>query len=98
MLATQYNLPLNKAKETSFVFRGEWKYLGEQYFDLTNTIRQSPYNLFNTRTGLSTKYTEVMLWLRNIGNRKYISYAYDFGAVHLGEPFTWGVTFSTRFR
>jgi iron complex outermembrane receptor protein len=38
-----------------------------------------------------------MLWVRNIGDEKYISYAYDFGAVHLGDPRTFGVTVTGRF-
>jgi len=71
--------------------------LGKHYFDLANTISQSPYSLFNTRFGLSARNFDVMLWVRNIGDEKYISYAYDFGAVHLGDPRTFGVTVTGRF-
>jgi iron complex outermembrane receptor protein len=35
---------------------------------------------------------ELMGWARNLGNKKYISYAYDFGAYHLGDPSTFGAT------
>ena len=35
-----------------------------------------------------------MVWMRNLGDKKYIAYAYDFGAIHLGDPFTWGLTCS----
>jgi iron complex outermembrane recepter protein len=38
-----------------------------------------------------------MFWARNLSDKKYIGYAYDFGAVHLGDPKTMGVTLSTGF-
>jgi len=67
-------------------------YLGDTYFDLSNNIHQSPYSLLNTRFGITTKHFELMLWGRNLTDKKYIAYAYDFGAVHLGNPYTYGVT------
>jgi len=92
MLALQYSLGLNQAQTVKLVARGEWTYIGEEYFDLANNIRQAPYNLLNAKLGIATKHFEVMLWGRNLGDKKYISYAYDFGAVHLGNPKTYGVT------
>ncbi|MEO6915484.1 MAG: TonB-dependent receptor [Chitinophagaceae bacterium] len=97
MLAAQYSLPLDKKAEVNLLLRGEWFYLGTQYFDLANTIRQSPYQLLNTRFGISYKSYELMFWGRNLSDEKYISYAFDFGAVHLGNPKTVGVTFKARF-
>ncbi|WP_315816022.1 hypothetical protein [Paraflavitalea speifideaquila] len=55
MLALQYQFAVSHKPFIQFMARGEWQYLGEQYFDLANKIRQSPYNLLNTRTGISTK-------------------------------------------
>ena len=77
--------------------RGEWKYLGDQYFDLANEIRQSSYHVLNTRFGFSSKLGELMFWGRNIADTRYISYAYDFGAVHLGDPRTYGVSVKAKF-
>lgn len=71
--------------------------LGSQYFDLANTIKQSSYSLLNARLGVAAKNFEVMLWGRNLGDKKYISYAYDFGAVHLGDPLTYGITLTGKF-
>jgi len=71
-------------------------YLGKQYFDLANNISQSPYHLLNTRFGIAANNFEVMFWGRNITDKNYISYAYDFGAVHLGNPRTYGVTLTGR--
>lgn len=77
--------------------RGEWKWNGTTWFDWKNNIRQSPYSVFNSRCGAAFKQFELAFWARNIGNTKYISYAYDFGACHLGDPATWGLTFSVRW-
>ena len=38
-----------------------------------------------------------MIWGKNLGNKEYISYAYDFGAVHLGNPRTYGITLMSNF-
>lgn len=92
MLAAQYSFPITKKGNTNLVFRGEWKYLGTQYFDLFNTIKQSPYSLLNTRFGIATKCLEVMFYGRNLSKEKYIAYAYDFGALRLGDPRTYGVS------
>jgi iron complex outermembrane recepter protein len=34
--------------------------------------------------------------MRNIGDETYIAYAYDFGAVHLGNPRTLGFTLGIK--
>ena len=97
MLALQYSYGLGGRQEVRLVVRGEWMYLGKQYFDLANTIKQDPYSLLNTRFGIAGKNFELMFWGRNLGNEKYIGYAYDFGAIHLGNPKTYGVTVIGRF-
>lgn len=92
LLAAQYTHSLVRSHSVHFVIRGEWMYLGKQYFDLANTNTQSSYHLVNTRLGVASKHIELYLWGRNLANVKYISYAYDFGAVHLGNPKTYGFT------
>ena len=97
MLALQYSYDLGTKQRLQIVVRGEWMYFGKQYFDLANNISQSPYNVLNTRFGLSAKNFEIMFWGRNLSDQHYIAYAYDFGAVHLGNPKTYGVTLVGRF-
>lgn len=97
MLAIQYAVPVNRKKNYQFVFRGELMRIGKQYFDLSNTIEQPAYTLLNLRIGFIAKQWEVFLWSRNTGNKKYISYGYDFGAVHLGNPKTYGITLGVKF-
>ncbi|HVY75894.1 MAG TPA: TonB-dependent receptor [Puia sp.] len=92
MLAVQYGRPLNRTHTWYAFVRGEWYYFGKQYFDLANQIAQTSYQLVNASLGLSWKQFSLSGWMRNVGNSHYISYAYDFGAVHLGDPRNWGVT------
>ena len=94
MLAAQYNFMLGK--EAKLVVRGEWQYRGKMYFDFANTIAQDDYSLLHARVGVETKHVGVYVWSRNLSNTKYIAYAYDFGAVHLGDARTYGITISAR--
>jgi iron complex outermembrane receptor protein len=83
--------------KVKLVARGEWMLLGTQYFDLVNSIKQSPYSVFNFRAGVVVSKFEFMLWGRNLCDEKYISYAYDFGATRLGDPRNYGVTIRASF-
>ena len=97
MLAPQYSLLLNAHSAVRLIVRGEWFWLGRQYFDLENSIRQNPYSKINARVGVSSKHLELFVWARNLTATKYIEYAYDFGAVHLADPRTYGVTVKTMW-
>lgn len=97
MLAVQYNYVLGGPQMARLIARGEWRYLGKQYFDLANQIEQKAYSKFNAQLGLETKRFGLFLWERNIANKKVIDYAYDFGASHLANPRTYGVSVSTNF-
>jgi iron complex outermembrane receptor protein len=96
MLAAQYTYAFGRKGSLKLIGRAEWKYIGTEYFDLANNISQSPYSLVNLKLGLSTKWIDVFFWSRNTGNQKFIAYAYDFGAIHLGDPATYGTT--VRFK
>jgi iron complex outermembrane receptor protein len=97
MLAVQYNLNFKNPKDLKLFIRGEWKYLGRQYFDLGNTLSQSAYHLLNGQIGIEIKKVSIKIWAKNFANSRYISYAYEFGAVHLGDPATYGVTAQAHF-
>jgi len=64
---------------------------------LANTIKQPSYNLINARVALAYKKAEISFWGRNLTDKQYIAYAYDFGAVHLGDPATYGVGLGIKF-
>ena len=94
-LALQYDQKL-KNHLTAFV-RTEWKYIGTTYFDLANSIQQSPYSIFNASVGFNMGNLNMKYWSRNLTNQKYIAYAYDFGAIHLGDPVTNGFSIALKF-
>ncbi len=94
LLVVQYTKPVGRQLQ-AFI-HGEWRQTGTTWFDLANTIKQTPYALFNIRTGFRTRLMELAFWGRNLANKKYISYAYDFGAWRLGDPFTWGITLGLK--
>ena len=95
MLALQYETVFNN--NVKGFIRTEWKYIGTTYFDLANTIKQNPYSLLNASAGIQINDISFKIWTRNLSNQHYIAYAYDFGAVHLGDPATSGLTISARF-
>ncbi len=94
MLTGQYSYVPGKNSTFRIVGRLEWLVLGKQYFDLANTIKQDAYGLLNARIGVEMKGAGLFAWARNLGDKKYISYAYDFGGIHLGDPRTYGATFA----
>ena len=94
-IAIQYSKTIN-AKVSGFI-RSETKFIGNTYFDSSNEIKQSPYCINNFSIGINKNKMGVVLWSKNILNQKYISYAYDFGAVHLGDPATYGISISSKF-
>ncbi len=95
MLAAQYNHQLY-ANISTFA-RFEWRYLGEQYFDLANNLKQNPYHLINARLGLALKQFELTFWAENLADKTYVDYAYNFGAAHLGTPRTYGILLRANF-
>jgi iron complex outermembrane receptor protein len=97
MSAVQYSFYLSSNHNIKLVARGEWLFLGKEYFDVANTISQNSHSLFNARLGVSSKYIDIFFWSRNISDKKYIAYAYDFGAVHLGDPKTYGISVAAKF-
>jgi iron complex outermembrane receptor protein len=105
MLAAQYSYALGflggsttrRGDAVRLVVRGEWRYLGDTWFDLANTIKQPAYSLFNASAGVKRKNLSLSFWERNLTNKRYISYAYDFGAAHLGDPQTYGATIGVNF-
>lgn len=97
MLALQYAHDLSDVANVKLVGRGEWAATGKKYFDMENKLEQKAYTLFNAKFGISSKKVDFFVWGRNLGNKVYADYAYDFGATHLGNPRTYGISISTKF-
>ena len=91
--ATQYQTSI-AAHE--LMFRLEYNHTGKQFFDLANTIEQKAYGLVNFRSSIRTNHFDISVWGRNLMGKKYINYAYDFGASHLGNPRMIGIGLGWR--
>jgi iron complex outermembrane receptor protein len=52
--------------------------------------------MLNLKAGIDVKNAELSIWARNTGNKKYIGYAYDFGAVYLGNPRVVGMSIEVK--
>lgn len=74
----------------------QYLFTGKQYFDVTNVIEQKAYGLLHAQAGIKISNVNLYVWARNITDKKYFSYAYDFGAVHLGNPRTFGIGISYK--
>lgn len=86
----QYAIPFGHQEKRSISFRAEWLAFGNQYFDLANQLQQKAYGLINTRIALRLGKAELSVWGRNVTDKRYISYGYDFGAVYTAPPRTIG--------
>ena len=96
-LILQYNRVVDSSRDIHLLARAEWLWLGTTYFDLQNTLKQDPYHLVNARLGIQKGQVALALWARNILDTRYVDYAYNFGAAHLGEPATYGVSAKIDF-
>ncbi len=97
LMALKYAIKLNKLKNIKLTTIGEWKYVGDQFFDFANAIKQESFHIYNTRLILSTKHWELSGWANNLLNKIYIDYAYEFGATHLGNPRSFGGALKIMF-
>lgn len=95
LIALQYSSPELDRYGGRIYLRGEYVLTGTTYFDLANANKQLAYALFNARAGYMAHKVELVFWGRNLSAEKYIAYAYDFGAVHLGDPLQWGISIKT---
>jgi iron complex outermembrane receptor protein len=82
-IAIQYQVKIGSSE---LVIRSEYNHVGDQFFDLANQIKQKAYGLFNFRASYRVSTVDLSIWGRNLSGKRYIDYAYDFGAAHLGDP------------
>jgi iron complex outermembrane receptor protein len=92
-IAIQYQVKIGSSE---LVIRSEYNHVGDQFFDLANQIKQKAYGLFNFRASYRVSTLDLSIWGRNLSGKRYIDYAYDFGAAHLGDPRMIGVGLGWR--
>ncbi|NGM62251.1 TonB-dependent receptor [Sphingobacterium sp. SGG-5] len=96
-LLARYTHYLSSGTDSRLVGGISYKNIGTQYFDMANNIRQDTYDLWNARIAYHYRHIELAVWGENLANQRYIDYAYDFGAVHLGGPRRYGLTAKVTF-
>ncbi len=96
-LALQYGTKPSGTLRLRMIVRGEWRYVGKQYFDLDNQLVQNGYHLLNSRIGVTTRRFDLFFWGANLAGKKYVDYAYSFGAAHLANPRIFGISLKTNF-
>lgn len=93
-IAAQYSWPLQSLPVRALV-RAEYQYTGKQYFDIQNNLEQKAYGLTNLRTGLSKDGVGVSLFVNNLFDQDYRTFAapdnWGFDYTTAGEPRTVGV-------
>ncbi len=101
MFALQYNYELQKNKAGLSLFaRGEWRYVGDYYFDYYNVTRQSAYGLLNARAGIQANKFDVAFWVRNVTDKRYVTYGSQspsFPLYMVSNPRMWGITLTGKF-
>lgn len=97
MLGAKYTYTFNSSRPQSIQINAYGKFLGHQYLDLNNSIDQKAYSLLNANISYVNKDYSIVIWGQNLANTTYLDYAYNFGAVHLGRPSTYGVTLRKSF-
>lgn len=91
-LMAQYEKRFDFAGSFKFTARAEWLWMGTTYFDIANTMKQDPHHLLKANIGIKKNPFGVNVWAKNLLNARYIDYAYEFGAAHLGDPATYGIS------
>lgn len=89
----------NFSKDVKFSIRGEWKFIGNHFFDYANQIEQKAFSLFNARATANYKNYSLSLWARNIADKKHIVFAYPFWLPNtkINNPRMFGATLNITF-
>ncbi|MGJ1525550.1 TonB-dependent receptor [Sphingobacterium spiritivorum] len=86
-------------KNLHVIARGDWRRMGDHYFDLVNSIKQDAYNLFNLRFSVNYRKTQLSIWSQNVGNITYLTFAMPGYFKHsiVNRPRTVGLTLRNTF-
>lgn len=107
-LALQYRQPLidsfrflNRDDSLTWTSRAEVQGVGTFYWNDDNTLKQSPYELVNLRTGLEMENFSLIFWANNLFDRKYNCVAFAFAGssalAQVGDGRSFGATLRFDF-
>ncbi len=99
-LAANYTFDINQNWLDNIIMNAQYTGVGKLYWDDENDIVQSYYGLFNGQVSFVKKQVSVDLWMKNIGNKDYITYYFTISSgqyIQKGKPFTCGVNVNLKF-
>lgn len=99
-LSATYRMTLSDKASAYFI--PEWKYFGKQYMTYYNDLVQDPFSLLTASAGVKLKCIELSIWGKNLGDARYISFAYATQTAAatpmlVGNPRTFGASVKVRF-
>lgn len=93
-LSGDYSLYIkNSSILDKIVFNAQYKGLGKLYWKEDNAVSQPFYGTFDAKISFLKKKVSLDFWMKNIGNKKYISYYFVTSKAYAqeGRPFTCGL-------
>ena len=93
-LGTQYII------YTNYFLKSDLKYMGERYYNVSNTAKESAYTVVNLGAGYSKKSLEIELYANNIFNKEYVNfmiYTPSNDYYHFGAPRVIGINLKKSF-
>ncbi len=106
-VSINYSMALNDRLESTINFSNSIKAMGTQYFDEANTLKQSPYALWNMNLTYTTQMWSISVWGKNIMDKHYFCYEFKspvgnkkpeyLNSGQSGVPRNFGFTVSYKF-
>lgn len=99
-LSGDYSLYFDNSRFLDKVtFNAQYKGLGRIYWKEENDASQSFYGLFDGRVSFVRKQVSLDFWMKNITNKKYVSYYFFTSKAYAqeGKPFACGVNVNVTF-
>lgn len=96
-----YNVAVQYRSPIGLLGRLELQGMGTTFFDESNTQKQDPFAIFNSRLGYEFENYGIYLFANNIFDNEYLTNVFPFaGGTSLalfGAPATYGIQFRARF-
>ena len=95
-LGFQYRRPFGSSGRT-FFFRGDYRRIGDTYWEPDNYTVRNPVNLLDWRFGVEGETWSLIGWQSNFNDVQYNTEFSPGGFVFKGRPRAWGVDYVKEF-
>lgn len=98
-LSADYVIKLKDFWVDRILLNAQYTGLGKLYWKEDNVAYQKFYGVIDGKISLEKKNTSIDFWMKNIGNKDYISYYFFTSKAYAqkGKPFTCGVNLNLKF-